>query len=144
MALAVRYHHLTPANAHLIKDCAAFDNPVDPASLAAFLADSGHEMVFAETGGAVAGFASGTVLLHPDKPPAFFINEVGVVPEMRRKGIAAALCKMLIGIARDRGCRGIWLATEGDNAAARALYRRLGGRETPDIAVYDWDDAMDG
>lgn len=143
MTASVTYHRLEAGNARLIEGAEVFDNPVAPAQLAAFLADDGHEMVFAVSGGAVAGFASGTVLLHPDKPPAFFINEVGVAPQMRRRGIAADLCRLLIRIARDKGCRGIWLATEGDNTAARALYQRLDGRETAEIAVYDWDGAMD-
>ena len=46
--------------------------------------------------------------------------------------------------ARARGCKGIWLATETDNIAARALYRRLGADETTGIVVYDWDGAMQG
>lgn len=143
MPLPVSYHRLTPANAHLIEDCTAFDNPVDPASLAAFLADGGHELVFAATGGSVAGFASGTVLLHPDKPPAFFINEVGVAPDMRCRGIGTKLCEMLIALARARGCKGIWLATEEDNSAARALYQKVSARETTGIVAYDWDGVMD-
>jgi hypothetical protein len=29
--------------------------------------------------------------------------------------------------------------TEGDNAPARALYRRLGARETPEVVMFDWN-----
>lgn len=69
------------------------------------------------------------MLLHPAKASVFFINEVDVAPACRRQGVATALCRKLIGIARDQGCRGIWLATEEDNVAARALYRRLDARD---------------
>jgi len=64
------YHRLTEDNAHLIAAADVFDNPVDPRQLAAFLADDGHELVFATSGDVVIGFASGSVLLHPDKDPA--------------------------------------------------------------------------
>lgn len=82
------------------------------------------------------------MLLHPAKASVFFINEVDVAPAYRRQGVATALSRKLIGIARDRGCRRIWLATEEDNVAARALYRRLDARETGAIVVCDRDGAM--
>jgi len=137
------YHLLDPGNAHRLRGAEVFDHAVDPNQLAKFLADEGHVLVFATIGDAVVGFASGTVLLHPDKQPIFFVNEVGVREASRRQGIATALCEMLIDVARARGCKGVWLATEADNHAARALYRRLDARETRDLVAYDWDGAMD-
>lgn len=139
----VLYHLLGPKNASQLEGADVFDNPVDQAQLAAFVADSGHELVFATVGTSVVGMASGTVLLHPDKHPAFFINEVGVNEEMRIRGIGTALTKMLMNVARAKGYKGIWLATETDNVEARALYRKLGARETEAVVVYDWDGAMD-
>ena len=143
MSASATYHRLGSDNAHLLGTVDIFDNPIDPNQLAKFLADDGHELVFATLGGNAVGFASGVVLLHPDKAPAFFINEVGVASALRRKGIGTELCRMLIGIARDRGCEGIWLATEEDNSAARALYLALDARETRAVVVFDWDGAMD-
>lgn len=134
---------LDPGNAHRLVDADVFDHAVDPEQLARFVEDDGHELVFAASGEEVIGFASGTVLLHPDKRPAFFISEVGVLENWRRRGVAAALCEMLIGVAGDRGCKGIWLATETDNDAARALYRGLKARETSAVVIYEWDGAMD-
>jgi ribosomal protein S18 acetylase RimI-like enzyme len=122
-----------------------FDNAIRPDQAEAFLNDGLHEMVLAFDGSDVVGMASGQIMLHPDKVPAFFINEVGVRESHQRRGIAKLLCNRLIGVGRARGCEGIWLATEGDNLPARALYRAMGARETEDIVVYDWDDrAMDG
>ena len=140
----ITFHRLRAENAGLLEDADVFDNPVDPRQLAAFVADRGHEMVFAMAGKTVVGMASGTVLLHPDKPPAFFIAEVGVNEDMRLRGIATELVQMLLNVARESGYRGIWLATESDNVEARALYRKLGARSTEAVVVYDWDGAMDG
>lgn len=137
------YHILGPETAHLLDGADVFDNQVDPVQLAAFVTDSGHEMVFAMTGARVVGMASGTVLLHPDKQPLFFINEVGVNEDMRNRGIGTVLSKKLMELARGKGYQGIWLATETDNVEARALYRKLDARETEAVVVYDWDGAMD-
>lgn len=139
----IEYHLLGPGNAPLLDGADVFDNPVDPVQLAAFVADCGHEMVFAAIGSKVIGMASGTALLHPDKHPAFFINEVGVNEDVRNRGIGTQLTRMLMSIARDKGYQGIWLATETDNVEARALYKELDARETAAVVVYDWDGALD-
>ena len=139
----LRFHILDQDTAHMLVGADVFDNPVDPDQCAGFIADAGHMMVFATLADRVVGMASGTVLRHPDKQPALFVNEVGVDEELRNQGIGAALTQRLLGMAREQGCKGIWLATEGDNTPARALYRKLGARETEEIVVYDWDGAMD-
>mgnify|MGYP001793268231 CR=1 FL=1 len=117
-----------------------FDNPVVPAQAQAFLDDPLHEMVLTLDGRSVVGMASGQIMYHPDKPPAFFIAEVGVRDAHQRCGLATRLCEKLRAIARARGCEGIWVATEGDNTAARGLYAAMDMRETKDIVVFDWDD----
>ena len=114
-----------------------FDHPIDPSRAWAFLATRVNELVVALDRGEVIGFASGTVLMHPDKPTQFFVNEIGVHEEYRRKGIGTRLFERIADLAFDRGCEGIWLATETDNAAARGLYRSLGARETEGIVTYD-------
>jgi ribosomal protein S18 acetylase RimI-like enzyme len=120
-----------------------FDAPVRPDEARAFLSDPGHDIVAALTEAGIVGFASGAVLRHPDKAPAYFIAEVGTHPAFQRRGIARRMVAALIDRARLRGCEGIWLATETDNGPARALYRSLGARETDGIVVCDWDGAMD-
>lgn len=141
------FHILTEDTALLLMTARGrdevFDNPVDADQLAEFVQDAGHEMVFAVADGRLLGMASGTVLRHPDKQPALFVNEVGVAEDMRNQGLGAELTQRLIDLARAQGCKGIWLATEEDNAPARALYRKLGARETGGIVVCDWDGAMD-
>lgn len=137
------YHRLSAENSALILGADVFDHVARADYLEMFLADQGHELVFAMMGGTVIGFASGTVVLHPDKAPGLFINEVGVEPEYQRQGIASALCKMLVELAREKGCQGAWVATEADNDPARGLYRSLVGRETEAVVVYDWGDASE-
>lgn len=119
-----------------------FDNAVDSDQAARFLADPGHEMVLAIAGGQPVGMASGTVVLHPDKIPSLFVNEVGVRDEWQRQGIATALLTRLFDIARARGCKGIWVATEPENVAARGLYKALKAEELP-VICYGWDGAFD-
>lgn len=139
----ITFHRLGLDNASLLDGADVFDNPVDAVQLDTYVANNGHELVFAMVENKVVGFASGTVLLHPDKPPAFFINEVGVNEDMRKHGVATTLTKMLLEVARIAGCKGIWLATESDNFEAQALYSKLEGRLTEAVIVYDWDGAMD-
>lgn len=118
-----------------------FDNPVDPEQAAAFLADPLREIVLAFDGDLAVGMASGTVLLHPDKPPSMFVNEVGARDSHLRRGIGTAVREKLFEIARARGCRGIWLGTETDNGPALALYRKLGGEEMEGV-YFGWDGAL--
>jgi ribosomal protein S18 acetylase RimI-like enzyme len=127
----------------MILESEAFDYPPTRARTEAYFAARNHLIVGAILARKLIGFASGTMLFHPDKPPALFINEVAVDEQRQRQGIGRRLCVLLMEEARARGCEGIWLATEADNVPACALYRAVGGRETGDIVVYDWDGAMD-
>ena len=112
-----------------------FDNPVEPDLVAAFFRQPNHHLCVALDGGVIVGFASGVVYVHPDKPPQLWINEVGVAPTHRRKGVGKALVGHLVSLGQELGCTEIWVATEGDNEPARALYRSAGGIETPDIVM---------
>jgi ribosomal protein S18 acetylase RimI-like enzyme len=120
-----------------------FDKPVDPVQARAFLADPRHHLVVALDEGRVVAFASGVVTLHPDKPPALFIIELGTRDSHQRRGFAAAVCRALMDRARGLGCQGAWLGTEPDNAPALALYRKLGGDEQPFVG-FGWDGAFEG
>ena len=139
----ITYRHLGPPQLDVLLSVpeGLFDNPIDPAQARAFLDDPLHELVLAFDGDLAVGLASGTVLLHPDKPPAMFINEVGVRDSHLRRGIGTSVTQKLIDIARARGCKGVWLGTESDNTAALALYRKLGGDEVQGV-YFGWDDAL--
>jgi ribosomal protein S18 acetylase RimI-like enzyme len=133
--------HLGPEDAHVLKTVRpeTFDYAIDPVQARAFLMDPAHEIVVAIDGGHVIGMATGLVVLHPDKQPGFFVNEVGVQDDYLRQGLGTLLCNALFDVARARGCHTIWVVTEGDNAPARALYAALGGQETTDLVMYEWE-----
>lgn len=115
-----------------------FDNEIDPARAWAFLATRVNEMVVALERGVVVGFASGTVIMHPDKPTQFYVNEVSVHENLRRQGVATRLLRRITELARDRGCEEVWVATEGDNVAASELYRKMNPAEMNGVAVFSW------
>lgn len=135
---------LTPEDLSLLLGVAPglFDHPVDPAQALAFLGDPGHRMVVALDAGQIVAFASGTVLLHPDKAPGLFINEVGTRETHRRRGLAKAVVQALIAAGQAAGCTSAWLGTEPENEPARALYRSLAGDERGFIG-YGWGGAFD-
>lgn len=122
-----------------------FDGPALADAVERFLGAAGAEgppnlLMLAEIGGRAVGFASGTVLDHPDKPRALFIQEIGVNEEARRQGIAQALLSALRKAGRRRGCQVTWVLTEAENAAARATYAAAGGQETTGVVMVEWDE----
>lgn len=54
------------------------------------------------------------------------LYDVFTVEPARGRGLAGTLCKHLLTQARSQGARHAYLQVEGDNHAARAVYRRLG------------------
>ncbi len=138
----ITIRHLGPEDPHVLDRVreGTFDGPVDPSWAWRFLATGVNEMVVAQSAGEVIGFASGTVIMHPDKAPQFFINEVGVHEDFHRQGIGRRLMERLIDVARDRGCEEMWVLTESDNDAARGLYAAAGGTASTGIVMYDWSD----
>ena len=139
MSSRYEIHRLNRDNAGLLADADVFDDPVRSEQLALFVEDSQHELVFAILDQTVVGFASGLVVLHPDKLPSFHVNEVGVNEGHRRQGLARLLVKQLFDIARQRDCRDAWVLVDSDNAPARALYVDCGARETVDVVMAEWD-----
>ena len=90
------------------------------------------------------GMATANEYLHPDKPVQIWVNEMGVAKSHRRQGIGKKLLHRILALARDRGFGEIWLGTEDDNVAARALYHSAGGKEES-FVMYSWEfDQKDG
>ncbi len=73
------------------------------------------------------GFVSAVDYWHPDKPRELWINEVSIAPARRNRGVGTRLLQKTLEHARALGCREAWVLTEHDNAAALALYSKLGG-----------------
>lgn len=125
---------LTPADLSVLSNVAedVFDDPINQASAKAFLEDGNHFLVVAmdsARGNLVVGFASATRLLHPDKEAfELFVNEVGIAPDYRRKGIARAIMETLFAEAKNHRCNLGWLAVDEDNEGALAFYKAIGGK----------------
>lgn len=144
--MPVEYRTLGPDDLPLLERARAglFDNAIDERQAGAFLADPRHEMIVAvdAESGALVGFVSANGYLHPDKPPQAWINELSTLEAYRGRGIGAELVRRMLGLLAERGYGQVWLATEHDNAAARAVYRRVlaerGGSEDPAVVVYEF------
>jgi aminoglycoside 6'-N-acetyltransferase I len=104
-----------------------FDREVDPRLADAFLRDLRHHLVAAIADNRIVGFVSALDYWHPDKPRELWINEVGVTSAWRRRGVGTRLLQKMLEHARALGCREAWVLTEHDNAAALALYSKVGG-----------------
>jgi len=82
------------------------------------------EVVFASVGGAAVG--RGAVTTAPDGTLWLGISAVHVDSAHRRRGHARTLCRALIDWGARRGATRAYVQVLSDNAAAIALYSRLG------------------
>jgi aminoglycoside 6'-N-acetyltransferase I len=135
MTITVRI--LNPDDAAVLDRVAedVFDGPVNARWAAEFLGDPRHHLAVAVEGELVVGFASGVHYVHPDKPPELWVNEVGVSPAQRNRGVGRRLLAALFERARAIGCAQAWVGTERANAPARRLYTAVGGVEEPEDFV---------
>jgi ribosomal protein S18 acetylase RimI-like enzyme len=123
---------------HVAED--VFDDDIDPARVAAYLAEPNHLMVLAVAGGEVVGQTRGVVHRHPDLPTELYIDNLGVTPARRREGVATRLLDELVAWGREKGCEEAWVGTEPDNDGARALYQGRGSEaETFVMYFYEFD-----
>lgn len=109
-----------------------FDNPIDAELTREFLEDSRHHIAVAVDDGLVVGFASAVHYVHPDKQPELWINEVGLAPTHRRRGLGRSVLKALFEVGRAHKCTVAWVLTYRSNVAAVALYSSVGGTEGAD------------
>jgi aminoglycoside 6'-N-acetyltransferase I len=117
----------------LFRDVAedVFDGEIDPLRLATCLASPGTLMLVAVVGGRIVGQVAGYVHHHPDQASELYIDNLGVTPAMRRRGIARRLLDEVQAWAHELGCQQAWVVTQTDNVAARATYTSRGGLEEP-------------
>ena len=126
------------AAVHLAADL--FDTPPLAAATERFLADPTHHLLFAfDEAGRAVGMISGVETTHPDKGTEMFVYKLGVAPAARLQGVATDLVRTLADIARKSGCYGMWVATEPDNEAAKATYRKAGANEEAPFVLLSWD-----
>jgi aminoglycoside 6'-N-acetyltransferase I len=106
-----------------------FDNRINPELTREFLEDPRHHIAVAIDDGLVIGFASAVHYIHPDKPPELWVNEVGLAPTHRRRGLGKAVLKALFEVGRAHNCTVAWVLTDRSNVSAMALYLSVGGVE---------------
>ena len=116
-----------------------FDHPPQPEATKRFLAEPTHHLLAALEGERAVGFVSAVELTHPDKGTEMFLYELSVDEPVRRRGIGRSLVEALVALARERGCYGMWVLTDEDNAAARATYARAGASDPTSHLMPDWD-----
>ena len=118
-----------------------YQRTADPDRERAFLAEripKGESVVFlAEEGGAAVGFA----LLYPlfsslSLRPVWVLNDLYVLPDKRRQGVAADLLRRARQFARDTGAEYITLDTARDNPAQR-LYEAEGWKRDEQFLHYE-------
>jgi ribosomal protein S18 acetylase RimI-like enzyme len=126
MSANVEILRLGPGDAIVLDRVAAdvFDEPVNPSRLAVYLREPGHALFVACEGGIVVGQCAAVIHRHPDKVSELYIDEVGVTPSHRRRGIAQRLMEAAFNFGRGAGCGEAWVGTELDNTSARFLYRK--------------------
>lgn len=115
-----------------------FDGPARAVATVRFLHEPGHHLLLAYVEGRPVGMVSGVETTHPDKGTEMFLYELSVDPDHRRRGIGGALVRALAELAQDRGCYGMWVGTEHDNAAALATYRGAGAADEADFVSLTW------
>lgn len=122
--MGVSIIEVTPATAGLLGDVDpdVFDHEIDPARVAAYVADPLHAMFVAVEDGLVVGQIRGSVHLQPDRAPDLYIDNLGTAPTRQRRGIAAAMMKEMLGWGQVQGCTYAWVATETDNEQAQGFY----------------------
>jgi [ribosomal protein S18]-alanine N-acetyltransferase len=121
---------------------ALFDDPVEVDAARRFLDDDSNVLLVAYVEGEPAGFVTGTLLAHPDKPaPELFLNELGVDDAYSGRGIGRALVEQLWRVAQERGCRGMWVLTDDGNVAANEVYAAAGAIRVGAEVMYQWGDS---
>jgi aminoglycoside 3-N-acetyltransferase I len=118
-----------------------FDAPPTEEWSARFLSSEGHHLLVALDDGdeRPVGFITGVETSHPDKGTEMFLYELSVTESHRNRGIGTALVSALADLARRRGCYGMWVGTEPDNAAAIATYKAAGAAPPVRFATLEWD-----
>jgi ribosomal protein S18 acetylase RimI-like enzyme len=118
---------------------ALFDEPPRVDATDRFLNDPGHHLLVAYIAGQSVGMVTGVEMTHPDKGTEMFLYELGVDENHRRQGVGTGLVSALAALARQRGCYGMWVLTDDDNAAATATYRSAGGIVGDNSRQLSWE-----
>lgn len=103
------------------------------------LARAGHHLLVAHVDGQPAGFVSGVEIAHPDKGVEVLLYELGVDEAYRRRGIGRSLVEALADLARELGCRQMWVPIDAEDDVAEAVYRAAGAGPVEAAGILSWD-----
>jgi len=131
----VEYRLLDNKDTELVKRAApgVFDYAIDDRQCETFMSDSNHLLAVCIDDGVIVGMVSAVRYYHPDKLPELWINEVGVAPTYRRKGIATSLIRLVLAKAKELGCHGAWVLTDDKTEGAIGLYSSLLAKAKPQV-----------
>ncbi len=131
-------HHLKIGDeailSHAAEDC--FDEPVQRERVRLFLSDPTHHLIVAVHEGEVVGQIMAFIHRYPYKPPQLYVDNLGVTPALRRRGVACALLEAMFALGKRLGREEAWLATEEDNLPARKLYESYDGITSEPAVAY--------
>jgi ribosomal protein S18 acetylase RimI-like enzyme len=137
--MPVEIRRLAPGDeAAVLAAAHLFDEAPRSDATARFLAEPGHHLLVAYEDGGPVGFVSGVEMTHPDKGTEMFLYELGVDEPARRRGTGTALVQALGELARERGCHGMWTATEAGNLVAQRTYAAAGSTAVEAHLFVDW------
>lgn len=108
-----------------------FDHAIDSAFAQRFLAERRNILIVALEGDLVIAQIVAVVHQHLDAPPDLFLENLGVTPPWRRRGIARRLISLAFEAGAELGATTAWVGTEEDNEAAIALYENTGASGGP-------------
>ena len=137
----IHIEHITPERAELFEAYlrqASGEETVEELNAARagydLLASDSFWLLLALVDGKPAGLAAVARVPKTDARVGFlFVDELGVLPEFRRQGVAAALLAHIDGLARRLGLAGVRLLVRPENEAARRVYQQAGFSEQPVI-----------
>jgi ribosomal protein S18 acetylase RimI-like enzyme len=135
----VEIHRARPGDVdRVVAASALFDDPATVEWTTRFLGREGHDLLLATIDGVDVGFVTGVETTHPDKGTEMFLYELSVTADYRRRGIGRSLVAALADLAAERGCYGMWVATEADNEAALATYGAAGAAPPEPCVTLTW------
>ena len=131
----IEYRRLTPSDISLALGMNADFRAglVDRNTVEKFLNNTRNWLFAAIYADKVVGFAYGYRMARMDgRSDMLYIHEVGVADAMQRRGVGTAMMRALFDQARREGVGKLFLLTAKSNAAANALYRKVGGEVSSD------------
>ncbi|MBU2589099.1 MAG: GNAT family N-acetyltransferase [Alphaproteobacteria bacterium] len=139
---AVDVRLLGPGDTELVLSAShLFDAAPLPDQTTAMLYSERDFLWFALAQGRPVGFASATMVLHPDQRPVLFLNEIAVDDVAQRRGIGTRLMQAVFDLARSRGWASTWVLAENDDETAKSFYRSLSPATAQPSVMFEWEES---